>query len=117
MNSLVPQANYCSNTEQNLRRLARNGSILLRKHRTWLDTFMQFNGRSYGANLLNYPSFKDISRLDLIYLLDALAYSFRYTQRTRFELPGECKLWYSQLRTSVEEAPAEDKEWIGYLKL
>lgn len=117
VNTLVPEHNSCSNTEQNMRRIIRNGCILIRKHRIWLDTFMQFNGQFYGAKLLNAHYFKDISRLDLIYLADALAYAFRHVQRTRCSLPGECKLWYSQLRTCVDEASQEDKEWIGHLKL
>jgi len=117
MTQTVTNPNSFSNTEQNLRRLARNGSIIIKKHSIWLTSFMQFNGQSRPGNLLNSPSFKDISRADLIFLLDALAYSFRYVQRTRFELPGECKLWYSQVKATLDSAPSEDKEWIGALEL
>ena len=117
MTTIFPNQNYCSNTELNLRRLTRNGCILIKRHLTWLNTFMQFNGRSYGVKLLNSVSTRDLSRADLIYLVDALAYSFRYTQRTRFELPGECKLWYSQMKSCIENAQEQDLEWIGSLKL
>lgn len=117
MNQLVTPQDSVSNTESNLRRLARNGCILIRKHKTWFDTYMQFYGTSRCNTLLRLPSYRDISRNDLIFLLDALAYSFRYTQRTRFELPGACQLWYSQTAQSLRDAPIEDSEWIGALKL
>jgi hypothetical protein len=117
MTQTIPNPDSLSNTELNLRRLTRNGCILIKKHSIWLTSFMQFNGRSRPGNLLNSPSFKDLSRSDMLFLLDALAYSFRFTQRTRFELPGECKLWYSQVKATLDSAPSEDKEWIGALKL
>lgn len=106
-----------SSTEQNMRRLARNGCILIKRHSTWLKEFNSYYARSRPANLLNLPSFKDISRSDLVFLLDALAYSLRSHQRTRFELPGECKLWYATTKRCLENAPSEDAEWIGALKL
>ncbi len=117
MTQICPTQDSLSNTEQNIRRLTRNGCILMKKHPTWLKEFMFYYGKSRPANLLNSPSFKDMSRNDLIFLVDALAYSFRSHQRTRFELPGECKLWYSKTAQTIEEAPSEDKEWIGALKL
>lgn len=117
MTQICPTPDSCTNTEQNMRRLVRNGSILLRKHATWLKEFMGYYGKSRPGNLLNLSSYRDISRSDLVFLVDALAYSFRSHQRTRFELPGECKLWYSQMKTAIDSAPSEDREWIGHLKL
>lgn len=117
MTQICPNHDSSSNTEQNMRRLARNGCILIKKHSTWLNTFMQFNAQSYGVKLLNSTSFKDMSRHDLTYLVDALAYSFRYTQRTRYELSGECKLWYSQMASVLAKLRSEGAEWIGALEL
>lgn len=117
MNMTSQSPSSSMNTEQNLRRLARNGTILIKKHSTWLKEFNSYYGRSRPGNLLNLPSFRDISRCDLIFILDALAYSFRSHQRTRFELPGECKLWYSTTRSCLENATFEEKGWIGGLKL
>ena len=117
MDLILTNPDSLSNTEKNLRRLARNGSILIRKHKVWLETFMHFYGNSRCCTLLNSPSCKDISRNDLIFLVDALGYSFRYTQRTRYELPGACQLWYSQMRDCLKAASSEDKEWIGALEL
>ena len=117
MDNLINPPDSLSNTEKDLRRLLRNGCILLRKHKVWFATFMHFYGNSRCSTLLNLPSFKDISRGDLIFLTDALAYSFRYTQRTRYELPGACQLWYSQTANCLKHAPSEDLEWIGALQL
>jgi hypothetical protein len=117
MTQIINPPDSLSNTEQTLRRLARNGSILIKKHKTWFDTFMQFYGKSRCFKLVNLPSYKDISRADLIFLLDALAYSFRYTQRTRYELPGACQLWYSQMANCLKDATSDDLEWIGAFKV
>lgn len=117
MTQICPTQDSLSNTEQNMRRLTRNGCILLKKQPTWLKEFMAYYANSRPASLLNSPSFRDISRSDLIFLVDALAYSFRSHQRTRFELPGACKLWYSQMKNVIDTAPSEDSEWIGHLKL
>jgi hypothetical protein len=115
MELILTNPDSSSNTEKNLRRLARNGSILIKKHKVWLETYMHFCGNSRCYTLLSLPSCKDISRNDLIFLVDALAFSFRYTQRTRYELPGACQLWYSQTRDCLKGASSEDKEWIGAL--
>ena len=117
MTQIVNAPDSLSNTEMNLRRLARNGSILIRKHKTWFDSYMQFYGNSRCNMLLNLPSYKDISRADLIFLVDALAYSFRYTQKTRYELPGVCQLWYSQTADCLKNASSDDRKWIGALVL
>lgn len=117
MNEICPTPDSLSNTELNMRRLARNGCILLKKHPTWLKEFMFYYNNSRPAMLLNLPSFKDITRSDLVFLVDSLAYSFRSHQRVRFELPGAAKLWYSQMKETIDTAPSEDKEWIGALEL
>lgn len=117
MNQICPTPDFSLNIEQNMKRLARNGCILLKKHPTWLKEFNYYYGKSRPANLLNLPSYKDMSKSDLVFLVDALAYSLRSHQRTRFELPGECKLWYSQMKRLIDTAPSEDLEWIGALKL
>jgi hypothetical protein len=117
MTQICPTHESSTNTEQNIRRLTRNGCIMLRKHPTWFKEFMAYYGGSRPANLLNSPSFKDMSRSDLVFLVDALAYSQRSHHRTRFELPGECKLWYSQMKEVIQNAPPSDKEWIGALQL
>lgn len=113
MTQLITAPDSASNTEMTLRRLARNGSILIKKHKTWFDTYTQFYGTSRCNMLLNLPSYRDISRNDLIFLLDALTYTFRYTQRTRYELPGACQLWYSQIANCLRDAPSDDLNWIG----
>lgn len=117
MNMTPQSASSSMNTEQNLRRLARNGTILIKRHLTWLKEFNSYYGRSRPGNLLNLHSFKDLSRSDLIFILDALAYSFRSHQRTRFELPGECKLWYSTTKLCLENATSEELEWIGAFRM
>lgn len=106
-----------SNTEQTLRRLAKNGVLIMRKHKTWHDSFCQFCKNTHIYKISQLPSYKDISRFDLTFLLDMLAYSFRYTQKTRFDLPGECKLWYAQTKQALDSAPPEDAEWIGALRM
>lgn len=117
MNQLNINPDSCSSTEKTLRRLAQNGVLVMRKHKVWHDSFTQFCKDTYIYKVMQLPSFKDISRHDLTFLLDMLAYSFRYTQRTRFDLPGECKLWYAQTKEALSTAPPEDKEWIGALKV
>ena len=102
-----------TSTESLLRLQLKNGVLIMKKHSSWLKTFNRFCANSRPSQLLNLPSFKDISRADLLYLLDMLTYTFRYTQRTQWELPGECQLWYSQLKRTVESAPSEDLEWMG----
>lgn len=106
-----------TNTELQLRRLARNGTSLMMKSQIWLNSFSQFCQNTHIYKVMLLPSYKDISRNDLLFLLDMLAYSFRFTQRTRFELPGSCKLWYAQTREVIDTAPLCDREWIGALKL
>jgi hypothetical protein len=115
MNNVNHAPNCASSTELRLRSLCRNGVILLRKHKNWFSTFARFCNRSRPMNLMSSPSFKDISRSDLIFLLDMLLYSFRYEQRTRLELPGECQLWYSQVKEAVMTAPSDDLLWMGNL--
>ena len=113
MDSTIMNPDSSSNTEKTMRRLVRNGSILIKKHKVWLETYMHFYGNSRCSKLLNLPSYRDISRNDLIFLVDALAFSFRYTQKTRFELPGACQLWYSQMKDCLKDASSEDRVWIG----
>lgn len=119
--AIMEQTNHTqdssSSVEQSIRRQARNGCILMRKHTTWLREFMAYYAGSRPASLLNLPSYKDISRNDLVFLVDALAYAYRSHHRTRFELSGECKLWYSKMKETLEVAPQSDREWIGALKL
>lgn len=117
MNLNRPNPDSSMNTELKLKRLARNGTSLMMKHPTWLASFTQFCASTHIYKVMKLPSYKDITRNDLLFLVDMLAYSFRYTQRTRFELPGACKLWYSQTSEVITSAPENDKEWIGALKL
>lgn len=117
MTQICPTPDSYTNTELNMRRLARNGCILLKKHQTWLKEFMSYYGDSRPSMILNSPSFKDITRSDLTFLVDALAYSQRSHHRTRYRLPGECLLWYSEMKRVIDTAPTEDKEWIGALEL
>lgn len=105
------------NTEQNLRKLAANGVCLIKRHSIWLSTYMQFNEGFKGGKMLISCDTRDITRQDLIYLLDALLYSYRYTQKTRYELPGECKLWFMKVSSCLEKATDSDREWIGALKV
>lgn len=117
MTQICPTQDSSSNIEQNIRRLARNGCILLKRHKTWLREFMSYYGNSRPANLLNSPSFKSLTRSDLIFLVDSLAYSFRSHQRTRSKLPGECQLWYSQMKNAIDTLRSSEDNWAGYLEL
>jgi hypothetical protein len=111
------QVNKSASVEESLRRCARNGSILIKRHGVWFKEFLSYYANSHVSKLLALPSLKDVSRSDILFLIDALAYSFRSFQRTRYDLPGECKLWYSRTKEVIDSASPADRNWIGALRL
>lgn len=90
----IPQ-DSSQNLKDEFLRSARNGVLLMMKSKPWFGTFQQFCANSPPAILIKSPLSKDITARDLAYLLDMLAYTFRYLERTRGVKVGEHKRWYA----------------------
>lgn len=100
---------------ETLRAVAQQGIYAMKKSKPWLSTFKQFCQNSRPAHLISSPLCKDITANDLMYVLDMLLYTYRYTERTRCDLNGSSKLWYSKVMSTLEAAESSGVSWVSPL--
>lgn len=103
--------------ERKLLGLVQQGVYTMKRCPTWYSTFKQFCSNSRPAHLINSPLSADTTRADLAFLVDMLTYTYRYTERTRYELPGSAKLWYSSIKTFLSTESLRDDEWLKSIEL
>lgn len=103
--------------EEKLKRQILNGALILSKHQTWFETWRQFSGDYLEGIMVKLRTSQPITDLDYQYVLDQLAYTYRYTERVRSRLPGSANLWYSRTKELLEEARAMKIGWVGCLKM